>query len=275
MGDLGFPWKQPGSYGAKVMGSCNGLVCLLYNPNTIILWNPSTRDFKELPSPPCSASDISFYGIGYVSSMDDYKVVLAARPVSADKTQPFIFNLKGNNCWRGIEQGLRSSITMLDDVGTFFNGALHWRATWDFGLTNQEAIIALDMEEEKFRVILQPEVDDERIVSFHTLGVSQGCLSLCSYSYGLHVGIWEMKKYGDRTSWTMVASLRSNEFDFCDYVVPVCFTKNGELVVDLDGRKLVKYNIQEKKSRSVKNWIDDWFQWIMYVESLVTPHGKS
>ncbi|XAR62779.1 hypothetical protein NMG60_11017652 [Bertholletia excelsa] len=268
--NLGHPWEEAGNNGVKILGSCHGLVCLLFNPDRIVLWNPTTRQSRELPPPPCSSSGISFCGIGYDSSSDDYKVILAARSSYADETKLQVYSLKAS-FWRPMEEGLHNLITVLDEAGTFLNGSLHWRASRDMGLHNQDLIISLDLAKEKFSVIRPPDVGN-RNISFHTLGVSQGCLSLCSYGYELNVCVWIMKDYGVRGSWTRLITLRSREFDYCDYMVPVCFTKNGDIIVDLDGRKLARYSVEEKSCRYLTNHIDDLSERMVYVESLVSPH---
>ena len=69
----------------KIWGSCNGLVCVALLPETkageyeklvkVALWNPSTADYKMLPSADPSVNDCQIVGFGYDSSIDDYKMV--------------------------------------------------------------------------------------------------------------------------------------------------------------------------------------------------------
>ena len=59
-----------------IMGSCDGLICLFVDYAKLVLWNPSTRDYKELPKPSCDHSFDFFAGIGYDSSNADYKFVI-------------------------------------------------------------------------------------------------------------------------------------------------------------------------------------------------------
>ncbi|XP_059633653.1 F-box/kelch-repeat protein At3g06240-like [Cornus florida] len=66
----------------SVIGSCNGLICYVdhrvYGQSKVIIYNPSTRVSKELPKPPNPLSVIiAYYGFGFDSSDNDYKVVLA------------------------------------------------------------------------------------------------------------------------------------------------------------------------------------------------------
>ncbi|KAJ6371607.1 hypothetical protein OIU77_002006 [Salix suchowensis] len=67
----------------EILGSCNGLVCGLSHRNPLIyIWNPSTRESRELAIPssrelaiPGSSEDSAFYGFGYDVKLDDYKIV--------------------------------------------------------------------------------------------------------------------------------------------------------------------------------------------------------
>lgn len=61
-------------------GSCNGLVCVSLSPRKIILWNPTTKKSKMLPSSGTFYTILFFnfniaFGFGYDELHDDYKVV--------------------------------------------------------------------------------------------------------------------------------------------------------------------------------------------------------
>ncbi|XP_026411130.1 uncharacterized protein LOC113306402 [Papaver somniferum] len=69
--------------GVEISGSCNGLLCVRTSfpggedEDAISLWNPSSNEYKELPSSPneFSSEDTGLYGFAYDSQDDDYKVV--------------------------------------------------------------------------------------------------------------------------------------------------------------------------------------------------------
>ncbi|XP_024184236.1 putative F-box protein At5g15660 [Rosa chinensis] len=91
------PFNQPERVD-YVLGSCNGMVCVALDfHDGYYIWNPSTALFLKLPNPNfASEGVISFYpkmpdfdrsktiialhywGFGYVSATDDYKVVVEA-----------------------------------------------------------------------------------------------------------------------------------------------------------------------------------------------------
>lgn len=65
---------------ASIRGSCDGLVCIRNGGDVhdMFLWNPSTRESKKLPKPSSSVQKDGFLtGLGYDSTIDDYKLVIA------------------------------------------------------------------------------------------------------------------------------------------------------------------------------------------------------
>ncbi|XP_057497340.1 F-box/kelch-repeat protein At3g06240-like [Actinidia eriantha] len=256
--DLGFPCREPD--GAEIMGSYNGL---LYLSDCFILWNPTTKDSKELPTPPTSSDGVfSLEGFGYVSSVDDYKVVRAIQ------SRVEFFRLKDNS-WRSIED-LPSSIVIKEEVGTFLNGSLHWLASREKGPTKQHVILSLDLEKVKFSEISLPDIGN----TFHTLSMFNGCLSLLLNEFRYrHLWVWVTKEYGMSASWTKRVCLSEDDFLFCDYLVPVCSTKNGEIIIDIDGTDIIRYNLEERTTRNLKNRCEQWFEWLLCVETLVSPNA--
>ncbi|KAL6971095.1 hypothetical protein U1Q18_030777 [Sarracenia purpurea var. burkii] len=267
--DLDILSREPDE-GAEIVGSCNGLICLLYDPNCFILWNPTTRDSRELPPPPSSSPD-TVRGFGCLSSLDDYKVVQAIPTGNPNQFTVEIFSLKDNS-WRRIE-GLREDIRITEKVGTCLNGALHWLGSSGDGPSVKTRLVSLDLEDLELQEMSVPYLDNKS-VHFHTLAAINGCLSLLSFDGGWgDIGVWVMKEYDVSTSWT-----RSMDVSFCDdfksgYLAPVCFTKNGEVIIAVEWRTLVRYNPKENTTKYLNNFDEDGFEWLVYVESLVSPNG--
>ena len=103
--------------------SCDGLVCLKEAATgTMLLWNPSTRDLKVLPSPSevggvqVKGEDVLWrYGFGYDYSSDDYKVLILLPYQSlfgfAGSYKSIVYTLRSNS-WRRIQDS---------PLGIFFN----------------------------------------------------------------------------------------------------------------------------------------------------------
>ncbi|XP_068304342.1 F-box protein CPR1-like [Pyrus communis] len=85
----------------RIVGSCNGLICLNVHCNIIIIWNPCTRQSKVLPKPLYSGFGSLFYGLGYDPTTDDYKVVQGSSKTTCGSKEVVIqvFSLKSDS-WR-------------------------------------------------------------------------------------------------------------------------------------------------------------------------------
>lgn len=62
----------------EIVGSCNGLLCIVERGITLIIYNPSTRKLNTLPRLADLIKQERFvqkYAFGYDESTDDYKVV--------------------------------------------------------------------------------------------------------------------------------------------------------------------------------------------------------
>lgn len=65
----------------RVLTSCDGLLLLVYDDNTMVLLNPTTLEFKKLPDKSSNMSKCrTIYGIGFDASTNDYKIVTITFP---------------------------------------------------------------------------------------------------------------------------------------------------------------------------------------------------
>ncbi|XP_059635248.1 F-box protein CPR1-like [Cornus florida] len=189
-----------------IVGSCNGLICLisLGVNEVLMLLNPSTKKHQILPPMPPPSSEIcdTVHGFGYDPVNDDYKIVNVAT-LFDDEVNPLgseitVFSLK-SNVWRRINHRF-SNLLRPGQHGVFFNGALHWVATRQPELHEDNYIAAFDLRVENFREVQLPK--DFWSV---TLGVSGGCLWLFGINVNDddHLELWVMNNYVMREmSWT-------------------------------------------------------------------------
>ncbi|XP_022734817.1 F-box protein CPR30-like [Durio zibethinus] len=258
-------------------GSCDGLICVVFNDERIFLWNPTIREALELTKlGPFDPKGTFSYGLGYNCSTDDYKVVRVARPspaVASNETEVEVLELK-TNFWRRI-QGLKSGIE-IEGEGIFLHGALHWLASRQTGPKKFYVIVAFHMVEEKFYVVVPiPDNIKESRHDLLVLGISGDCLCLFDgCGYGTVLEAWLLKEYGVKSSWTRLFSVQRETLQGLEYWGnALCYTKTGKVVIDYDGRKLVWYDPKEKTSKTFtprNEWV--WFQPAVYIESLVSPH---
>ncbi|XVF39175.1 hypothetical protein PTKIN_Ptkin01aG0014400 [Pterospermum kingtungense] len=237
-----------------VMGSCNGLLCLVnekYKTNTIVLWNMSTGDHKFLPdlpvvedykvSPYGTVCEI-FYGFGYDSITEDYKVVRIVQ--ERDKmSQIKVYSLKANTWSSRSSEDIPNNcyITGFTPTwkkgGTLLSGALHWVVTKKPGYSSW--IIAFDVGSEKYHEIeLLDHMKDWKFYPevLMDLGVLGGCL--CMSASGSHADssvlyreLWMMKEYGVKESWTVLFRVEPMLYGVSYLLYPVAYSKNYDKIL--------------------------------------------
>lgn len=211
-----------------------------------MLWNPSTRDYKVLPKPTIHCTS-DFYGFGYDSTSDDYKVMLGSYIVSdSEKAVIQIFSLKSGSWSNHNDLHYRCF-----QRGCLLNGALHW-----FGYDAQTDILSpwklmsFDLREEKFqgRIPLPNEVYLSHIF------IAKNCLCIYSSRNVATTGfrIWMMEEYGVKESWTKIVSSKSLPQEFENArLTPLCILENGEVLMVVNSTvKLILYSSKEMTFRN-------------------------
>ncbi|XP_060203017.1 F-box/kelch-repeat protein At3g23880-like [Lycium barbarum] len=262
--ELDCPMKSPYNY-VCIVGSVNGLICLRVGFGGLVLWNPSTRKFKQVANL-MSTRMYKFpvsgkYGFGYDEVHDDYKVVSIFFE-SKNRYIANIFSLKSDS-WRTLDdfQGR----VLYRSWGKLVNGKLHW-------LTGDDAwgIMSIDLVDEKCRKMEQPCYREENLIL--NLGVLGSDLSvICNYWRNFQISqveVWIMKEYGVKESWTKLYTIKNPIDMLCQ---TLCMSNEGELLGVL-GSTLMIYNSKDDLRRypEVAN-IDSSLEAEHYVESLVSP----
>lgn len=274
----------------RVLTSCDGLLLLVYDDNTMVLLNPTTLEFKKLPDKSSNMSKCrTIYGIGFDASTNDYKIVTITFPdvENVENNDPEncpemlvqVYTIR-HNCWKQIQNSPFNHSDSWPCSGVFLNGSIHWLATitWSY----KWIIAAFDIVTEKFREVPLPDIyaDDEGQIDTARLTVLGKCLSLCLYVYHLTVDgnqtytwdIWMMKEYGVTSSWTKVTI---NEPDNMFYTLgPVCMLGEHEILMESNGRRLVMYNMEHKSFKDIVicGLPDIFREHVICSESLVSPH---
>jgi F-box interacting protein len=256
---LNLNFMHPQSYfNHEIRGSCRGFI-FMHRSSDIYLWNPSTGSHKQIPLSPMDSDlgyeDLRFlYGFGYDKSTDDYLVVSLGYDISTTYLNivPYFefFSLRANTldeieCIELVKYTLfRYSYTNDHDtddpqVGTLFNGAIHWFAFHDNLST--DVIIAFDLMERKLLEMRLPD-DFEHEPPQLDMWVFGEFLSLCTMGYDDDiVQIWVMKEYKMHSSWTKTHVLSIDGISTM-FFSPLCSTKSCH-IIGTDGRNgLVKYD---------------------------------
>ncbi|CAL5416644.1 unnamed protein product [Camellia sinensis] len=220
---------------------------------SFVLWNPSIRAFKEI-RPPFEFNDFGIRGICYDPNIDDYRVIILC--------------------------------------GVLVNGVLHWV------MASKELcswlIVYFDLVEEKLKEVLWLSFGDEddKKIDFGSGAIRAPCSQpffedkmidlvvlrecLCVYRCvdREKVEIWEMKEYGKKESWTKLIVIPYLIDLQC--LKPLFFTNNGEVLIEVDNRKILVYDPKDSTFRNVRSYGDfSGFRVVTYVESLVFLNGDA
>ncbi|THG05611.1 F-box/kelch-repeat protein At3g23880-like [Camellia sinensis] len=253
----------------RVVGSCNGLVCVAIKDDAVFLWNPSTRKSNRLPKIKLLSCYFVSFGFGYDESIDDYKLVgmFCLGSQVSYRTEVNVYSVRTNS-WRRI--GEFPYVITFDDSGKFANGALHWAVKGGDDLSNSWIIVSLDLAKETYKEVMKPDYEDG--CSYSALGVVGGCLCvLCNYR-GTRADVWVMKGFGMREFWTKLVAmpLLTDPWNYqCS--IPLCILRNCEILLEFGSYSLV-YNPKDGTYSNPKNHnncsrIDSH----TYIESLVSP----
>ncbi|KAF9589434.1 hypothetical protein IFM89_023752 [Coptis chinensis] len=224
-----------------VLGSCNGLLCITYELGNLkkvcYLWNPWTGEFFELPNYKFSMA----LGVGYKPSVNDY-IVLSIERHTTINCRGFSrvsgFSL-ATNLWRWI---IDIPYRVQPKPGVLVSGALHWLAVSSWTSSDTfNLVIAFNIARETVHEVPLPNF---KYYNEFNMDVAELAGELCFVCYyKTSVEAWLMKDYGVKESWTRLFNIK--EFIGGVYIkelIPLCFTKDGALLLRLDYRYLVVYD---------------------------------
>ncbi|CAI8614943.1 unnamed protein product [Vicia faba] len=288
-----YPWELF----HRVIGSCNGLICILSYSDIssffwLSLWNPSTRVMsKQLGFNFALFSDdfkdpTSFkFSFGYDHSTNNYKVVmLKFHSHKLRIIEARVFSLR-DNVWRQIQNFPSIPLQMLDirhqvNQGVYLNDTLNWLALFGFKDTYVEVVISLDLGTETYRQIELPPRFDEKPYVDPTISVLMNHICFSYHFKNTHFVIWRMMEFGVEESWTQILKISYESLNiqsyFMDrrfYLMPLYLSENSETLVlahNLEDQAII-YNIRDNTAQRTRitNKIS-WFSIKNYVESLVS-----
>ncbi|KAJ7954984.1 putative F-box family protein [Quillaja saponaria] len=246
----------------EILGSSNGLTCIIPDEDVLFLFNPSTRKYKRIPDPPVeshhNSNSLYTYGFGYDNINDDYKVIRTCNGALVN-----VYSLRTDS-WRWT--GIFPYQVAYVESGKLLNGALHWVVRLGEDIGSGFAVAVFDLTKEKFWDMPAPVVVDNN-VDF-VMGALNERLCILHNHNGMRNDFWMMDKYSVAETWTRITISMSYI-----YLKPLCITKADEALFEKDGT-LVIYNIEDHTYRdleipgipSVEGLEAD-----MYIESLISP----
>ncbi|XP_057453195.1 F-box/kelch-repeat protein At3g23880-like [Lotus japonicus] len=274
-------------------GTCNGLICLFTLLKYDIenhefsylfrLWNPATRSMSQY-SPPLRFTRPCYFGFGYDSSTDTYKVVVVTLQRNGVRTVN-VYN-KGDTCWRTIQV---SHLPFMYPQGrvVYVSNTLNWLAIRPdvdendrAQLINSYTILTFDLGKENCAQLSLPYFTRLSVRFIPILGVLRGCLCISLMDTKMSFMIWQMKEFGVCDSWTMLLNITLSESifqninlwpDFAMYM-----SNNGDALLISKSCQTAPYALlyTQKENKlevtGIANDIVDCYAH-NYIESLVPP----
>ncbi|XP_059290335.1 F-box protein CPR1-like [Lycium ferocissimum] len=201
-----------------LFGPIHGLIALMV-PTTTILFNPSTRNYRLLPSSPFHVPKnftrlVESGGFGFDTIVNDFKVFRIIRVYTEDRygypemveKKVEIYEL-GIDIWRELDYADQQLSRLFWSTSSmFYKGAYHWITT---SKEHEPIIFCFDMSTEIFRNMKPPNTREFSNGTLHSLLILSECLSLTCYPcLGAMIDpttdlmeIWIMKDYNVYESW--------------------------------------------------------------------------
>ncbi|KAM3200878.1 hypothetical protein P3L10_033241 [Capsicum annuum] len=182
--------------------------------DTLLLWNPSTRESIVLPpleSPPAS---VSRYGLGYDSTSGEYKILHICRGFDNKKLANEILTLKCGS-WRRIDEhphGICSLMSAMQFLA-FIQATFHWIAV----SVDYFVVVSFSILNEVYGEISL----SEEILSLRPgprgIGVCVLGGMLCVHSNTFLQGkiifkVWVLKEYEVEGSWMPLLTIEDSRF---------------------------------------------------------------
>ncbi|MED6170301.1 hypothetical protein PIB30_029685 [Stylosanthes scabra] len=229
----------------RIIGSCNGLLCLLEvegantRKNRAMLWNPCTGIASRSLE---IGGFISLCGFGYDHVNDKYKLVGMVKQKPEQKhprSATIIYTFCPNPLRRTIQVYPPGS-RYVGDEGVFVPGTgnLNWIRLHG---TMNCLVVSFDLVKETFSEFSLP--CNETIVS-PRLCVLRNCLAFSFKHQNTHWAVWLMKEYGVPQSWTKLAMIRLDPLLDGKRLRPLYKWRNYVLVA-ASSSKIVLYNLDD------------------------------
>jgi molecular chaperone HtpG len=192
--------------------SFNGILCLkaeFYGETRVVLWNPTTNEFKLIPLPENNPSwyvSTDHYQIGYDHVKDDYKMIGYTKyspkfnPNRVPSDQFWEIYSLHSNSWKKINVDMTPSFSIRKRV--YLNGVSHW---WDKTETNTY-LVSFDFCKESFITTPIPSyVDDSldfNLVQRHLMLLNGSVAFMLHYTETSTIYVSVLGELGVKESWT-------------------------------------------------------------------------
>ncbi|GAU45635.1 hypothetical protein TSUD_175480 [Trifolium subterraneum] len=291
-----------------IVGSCNGLICLLSNScdtkhhcKSFRLWNPATNTLSEKLGHITERFRFTF---GYDNLTDTYKVVA----FSVNKVKVFSFS---DNVWRDIQSFTvvpfdihprQLNCHQYNNDGVYVSGAINWLAIrnkieyeWNDITVDDFVIVSLDLATETYRQLLPPSGFVEVPPVEPCVSVLMDCLCFSYRFKDTHFVLWKMMEFGVQESWTQFLKINFQNlqidygisnllaYDSQLFLLPLWASESSNTLIMASNQEgYADDSLFKPQHAIVYNWRDNvveqiktnneimWFYTKDYVESLVS-----
>ncbi|KAI9112021.1 hypothetical protein K1719_016917 [Acacia pycnantha] len=193
----------------NVIGSSNGLLCGIIrnfprSTPSFIVWNPLTRDVREVPESRSRNVHPCVLGFGFSPIVNDYKIVAVYREVDGRICGSDVYSLSRNS-WKEIEIGNLDDVTCSDSTVSV-NGVI-----FSYGVKSKKyVIVSFDTTAQVFDLIpLPPLSGSDPIFQLFDLTVYEDKFAILTTSEmgrsSSKVDLWvldeDISSPGKRWSW--------------------------------------------------------------------------
>ncbi|KAK4259508.1 hypothetical protein QN277_005832 [Acacia crassicarpa] len=255
-----------------IIGSSNGLLCLQIRksyglPPSLLVWNPVTRDLREVPESRTNGYGCKF-GFGFSPVVNDYKIAAINSSNDGRVCRVRVYSLSRNS-WKEIEFGNLKDV-ICHELKVSANGAIFIDGlTWE----KEKVIVSFDIAMEVFTLIPWPPISGTNASS--GLTVYEDKLALLTVGEirrrSSNVNLWVMEE--DISSpikrWNWIKKFTSSVYPW-KFVLGTVW--KNEIVLSrkrkyADSLYLFNVNTNEVKTFACRHRTPPNF--LSYVESLV------
>ncbi|CAA0396128.1 unnamed protein product [Arabidopsis thaliana] len=251
----------------------------------------SRRKIHRLPIEPIDfpERDITreyvFYGLGYDSVGDDFKVVRIVQCKLKEGKKNFpcpvevkVFSLKKNS-WKRVCLMFEFQILWISyyyhllprrGYGVVVNNHLHWILPRRQGVIAFNAIIKYDLASDDIGVLSFPQ--ELYIEDNMDIGVLDGCVCLMCYDEYSHVDVWVLKEYEDYKSWTKLYRVPKPEsVESVEFIRPlICSKDRSKILLEINNAaNLMWFDLESQSLTTAGIECDSSFTADILVSSLV------
>nr|WRO64616.1 MYB transcription factor protein [Rosa persica] len=266
----------------RVLGSCNGLLCICNVAEDIALWSPWIKKYRILPSLPsdrkrdkgmclCGAR---VYGLGYDAVHDDYKLVRISQFIGWDyasfESEVKVYSLR-MNAWRKVDD-MPYVLCYTRKMGILVSGSVHWVVTRSHEVEQPatELVIGFDIVKERFGEVPMPEMDRKCQID---VGYLDGCLCIIAKYEDVGVDVWTIKQYGVKETWCKLFTVKQGQgVRRPKSIRPLVYSKNGrQVLLEQNHEDLVWFDLESQMVKKIKiRGLPDLFEAILCAETLVS-----